>query len=76
MCLSFGKPKIPTVAPAPKLPEAPKEIDEAVQKARGDQRRRAAAGRSFGSTLLTPTSGTGAATIQKQTLLGGALSLG
>ena len=76
MCLSFGKPKTPAVAPAPKLPEPPKEIDKAVQTARSDQRRRAAAGRGFKSTLLTPSTGTGAAQIQKQTLLGGALTLG
>lgn len=79
MCVKniFSSPKTPAMPAAPEpLPEAPKEIDAGVQAARDDTRRRAASGRGFKSTLLTPSTGLGAATVQRQTLLGGALNLG
>lgn len=71
MC-SFSSPKAPAVAPAAVIPEVPTQADATVQAAGDNARRRAAAGRGFGATLLSDPLGLGAATTSRTTLLGGA----
>lgn len=70
MCV-FSSPKVPDVAPAVPIAEAPKAVSTAVTQAANDARRRAAGARGYNATLLdTPVAAQ--ANTTKQTLLGGA----
>lgn len=76
MCFSSG-PSYTPPAPAAPPKQPPKMADEAVQKARGDERRRAAAMGGVAGTVATGARGilTEATTTlnnTKQSLLGGA----
>jgi hypothetical protein len=53
LAMCMGKKKVPTPEPI-KAPEpAPKEVDEAVLKARRDTRQMAAAAQGYASTIVT-----------------------
>lgn len=69
MCLGGGAPSVPKVE-EPKEP--PRRADEAVQRAREDEKKRAAALRGDRATILTSGAGLlSAANTQKANVLGG-----
>ncbi len=61
-------PAPPPVPPPP--PEPPRAVDEAVQRARSDERRRATQATGYGSTLLSSGLGAAPAMTAGKTLLG------
>jgi hypothetical protein len=70
MCGSSPSPPAPP-PPPPAPPELPRETDEAVKRAREDERRRARAAVGRSGTILTGGTGlTAPATTEKKTLLG------
>jgi hypothetical protein len=54
----------------PPPPEPPRAVDEAVQRARSDERRRATQATGYGSTLLSSGLGAAPAMTAGKTLLG------
>ena len=68
MCSSPKMPAPPPVPPPP--PEAPRAVDEAVMRARSDERRRASQATGYGSTLLSGLGGATPAMTAGKTLLG------
>jgi len=68
MCSSPKMPAPPPVPPPP--PEAPRAVDEAVMRARSDERRRASQATGYGSTLLSGLGGPAQAMTAGKSLLG------
>ena len=59
MCLMTAPSAPSPPPPPPPPPEPPKAVDEAVSKARTDERRRARAAQGYSSTVLTSQGGVG-----------------
>lgn len=68
----FGGGQAPTVQALPTPPEAPKDVDPSVQRARSEARRRAASAKGFGSTLLDPNNQLADPILARTTLMGNA----
>lgn len=67
MCLMSS----PSPPPVPEMKEPPKRVDEGVQQARRDNKRKAAAAAGYSSTIATgPMGATGAPVTAMKTLLG------
>lgn len=69
MCMPSPKMPAPPPPPAPP-PEAPRAVDEAVMRARSDERRRAMQATGYGSTMLSGLGGQPPAMTAGKTLLG------
>lgn len=71
MCIGGGAPSVPAPPPPPAPPApAPKRTDDAVIRARQQERNRAALAEGRSSTLLTTTEDLGTANTTGKTLLG------
>lgn len=66
---------MPAPAPLPTPPEAPKDVDPSVQRARADARRRASQAKGFGSTLMGSAAPLADPLLSTTTLIGGAGNL-
>lgn len=71
----FGAGAMPKAEPLPTPPEAPKDVDPSVQKARADTRRRAAQAKGFKSTLIGSAQPLADPLLSSTTLIGGAGNL-